>query len=32
MEEGKLLKTELEYFPLRWYGVEEFRLKTKNRV
>lgn len=24
--EGKLLKTELEYFPLRWYGVEEFRL------
>jgi SAM-dependent methyltransferase len=24
--EGVLLQTELEYFPLRWYGVEEFRL------
>ena len=23
--EGVLLQTELEYFPLRWYGVEEFR-------
>lgn len=24
--EGVLLETELEYFPLRWYGVEEFKL------
>lgn len=24
--EGVLLQTELEYFPLRWYGVEEFKL------
>lgn len=24
--EGVLLQTELELFPLRWYGVEEFRL------
>ncbi len=24
--EGVLLQTELEHFPLRWYGVEEFRL------
>lgn len=24
--DGVLLQTELEYFPLRWYGVEEFRL------
>ncbi|WP_346890120.1 class I SAM-dependent methyltransferase [Clostridium sp. UBA1056] len=24
--EGVLLQTELERFPLRWYGVEEFRL------
>ncbi|HHY28271.1 MAG TPA: class I SAM-dependent methyltransferase [Desulfitobacterium dehalogenans] len=24
--EGVLLQTELEYFPLRWYGVEELRL------
>lgn len=24
--EGALLETELEYFPLRWYGVEEFKL------
>ncbi|MFG6147136.1 class I SAM-dependent methyltransferase [Halobacillus sp. B23F22_1] len=24
--EGKLVETELEQFPLRWYGVEEFRL------
>ncbi|WP_035287755.1 class I SAM-dependent methyltransferase [Clostridium sp. KNHs214] len=23
--EGVLLQTELEYFPLRWYGVEEFK-------
>lgn len=23
---GVLLQTELEYFPLRWYGVEEFKL------
>ena len=23
---GKLLQTELERFPLRWYGVEEFKL------
>lgn len=23
---GVLLQTELEHFPLRWYGVEEFRL------
>lgn len=24
--EGMLVQTELEYFPLRWYGVEEFKL------
>ena len=24
--DGVLLQTELEHFPLRWYGVEEFRL------
>lgn len=24
--EGVLVQTELEYFPLRWYGVEEFKL------
>jgi SAM-dependent methyltransferase len=24
--EGVLLQTELEHFPLRWYGVEEFKL------
>jgi len=24
--EGKLLQTELQRFPLRWYGVEEFKL------
>lgn len=24
--DGVLLETELEYFPLRWYGVEEFKL------
>jgi SAM-dependent methyltransferase len=24
--EGLLLQTELEYFPLRWYGIEEFKL------
>lgn len=24
--EGVLIQTELEYFPLRWYGVEEFKL------
>lgn len=24
--EGVLLQTELEYFPLRWYGIEEFKL------
>lgn len=22
----KLIETELEQFPLRWYGIEEFRL------
>jgi SAM-dependent methyltransferase len=25
-ENGKLVQTELEQFPLRWYGVEEFKL------
>jgi SAM-dependent methyltransferase len=25
-ENGKLVQTELEPFPLRWYGVEEFKL------
>lgn len=24
--EGKLIDSELEIFPLKWYGVEEFRL------
>ncbi|MBW4829487.1 MAG: class I SAM-dependent methyltransferase [Clostridiaceae bacterium] len=28
--EGVLIQTELEYFPLRWYGVEEFRLILEN--
>lgn len=28
--EGVLIQTELEYFPLRWYGVEEFRLIIEN--
>lgn len=27
---GKLLQTELERFPLRWYGVEEFKLVLEN--
>ncbi|MDQ0214014.1 SAM-dependent methyltransferase [Oikeobacillus pervagus] len=27
---SKLVDTELEYFPLRWYGVEEFRSILKN--
>lgn len=25
-ENGNLVQTELEHFPLRWYGVEEFKL------
>lgn len=28
--DGVLLQTELEYFPLRWYGVEEFKLILEN--
>lgn len=28
--EGVLIQSELEYFPLRWYGVEEFRLILEN--
>lgn len=28
--DGVLLETELEYFPLRWYGVEEFKLILEN--
>jgi len=28
--EGMLIQTELECFPLRWYGLEEFKLILKN--
>lgn len=28
--EGKLMETELERYPMRWYGVEEFRTILKN--
>lgn len=27
---GKLIATELERFPLRWYGIEEFKLLLEN--
>lgn len=27
---GKLIETELERFPLRWYGVEEFKMLLEN--
>lgn len=28
--EGKLMETELERYPMRWYGVEEFRTLLEN--
>lgn len=29
-KDQQLIQTELEYFPLRWYGVEEFKMILEN--
>lgn len=29
-QKGKLIQTELQRFPLRWYGIEEFKLVLQN--